>query len=725
VNTLDLEGVRADAILGYLKAIGLFRLVAEQADRDVRGGWDGAHFALRTNLNRDELETFLLDRYRPSPVFNPWNSGAGFDAKSRTQAAGRTLDAVANTESTRWERPRAVLALARLIASEVVKTSSDAKTMKVGILRRLRERYPDDALPWLDAAVVVGRADPDYPRLLGTGGNDGRLDFSINFLQRALDVVGPKPLCERVALLRDALDGTSTGKLAIDVAIGQYAPAGAGGINATTGFDATSLVNPWDVVLLIEGAIVFAGSMAKRFGATVARAAFPFTFASTTGGYGSASAEEHVRGEVWLPRWRGLATYRSIATMIRTSRVDVDTTIDESQPTARAAASGIEAAQAVVARGVNAGLEGFDRVVIAQRNGLAYAATRVGFISAAPNDVSGPAADLAREAERWVRKVRRAAESLGAGARSALKAYDDAIFAFTARTAGPGKRGERVALQVWVAALGALDAAVGAVIPENIDPFRFQDAAAALRIADALDDGSDEHALAAGWASVGRRPDHRMRVDLSPVAFIDNKLSYTRSPRRGATLAETLSAACVRRYRIAHDEEDRAAIDGSERSGVSLGVVARFLEGNIRIGRLEQLLLGYAVLPPVRVVPEIRDEREAGEQDEPPAAWCAMRLLSGPLQTASTASRRARMPLDPEIPQLLHAKRATDALIRTYRASQIVSDEIEVLQERPLRDIRFADLDAPQPACAALLLPLSSHARRRLIVRALYPKEFA
>ncbi|MBV8491681.1 MAG: type I-U CRISPR-associated protein Csx17, partial [Candidatus Eremiobacteraeota bacterium] len=613
------------------------------------------------------------------------------------------------------------LAQAREVAAEIA--AERTKDTKSATLRRLREVYPDDALPWLDAAVVIGRDAPEYPRLLGTGGNDGRLDFSVNFLQRALAVVGPTPVEDRVALLRDALDGTNSGKLFADVAIGQYAPASAGGVNATTGFDAESLVNPWDFVLLIEGAVVFAGSMAKRFGGANARAAFPFTFISTVGGYGSASPDEDVRGEVWLPRWRGAATYRSIATLIRTSRVDVDTTLRAEQPTARAATSAVEAAQAVIARGVSAGIDGFDRVVIAQRNGLAYAATRVGFVNAASSDVSDAAAALSRETQRWVAAVRRSEDALGAAARAALRAYDEAIFAFTSRPTGNGSADgpERRALQTWLAALGRLDAAVGLAPPERVEPFRFGDENAAVRIADALGDGSDEHALAAAWASVATGSEYRLRLDLAPVVFENHRLRYGPKPEHRKTLLDTLSAACARRYRIAHDDRTRVPIDGRQRSGVTLTAVARFLDHDpsLQLARIEQLLAGYVLLAagPVKREPSPTPPDDA---DEPPVAWCATKLLAGGFRgSGEPPSWRTAMPLDPEVPQLLHTGRVRDALGRVYRAAQVVTDDVALLQERPLRDVQLADLDDPRAACAALLLPLDEHAHKRLKERAL------
>jgi CRISPR-associated protein Csx17 len=49
-----------------------------------------------------------------------------------------------------------------------------------------------------------------------------------------------------------------------DAAIGQFFPAAAGGDNSSSGFRAKSLLNPWDFILMIEGAVVFAGQQWPR-----------------------------------------------------------------------------------------------------------------------------------------------------------------------------------------------------------------------------------------------------------------------------------------------------------------------------------------------------------------------------------------------------------------------------------------------------------------------------
>ena len=58
IHVHQLDGCAPAPLAHYLKALGILRLVAEQADSDARGWWDGDRFRLATKLTREEIETF-------------------------------------------------------------------------------------------------------------------------------------------------------------------------------------------------------------------------------------------------------------------------------------------------------------------------------------------------------------------------------------------------------------------------------------------------------------------------------------------------------------------------------------------------------------------------------------------------------------------------------------------------------------------------------------------
>ncbi len=60
---LQLAGCRPEPLAYYLKALGILRLVSEQADPEARGWWADDEFRLRTKLSREELEKFFFEKY--------------------------------------------------------------------------------------------------------------------------------------------------------------------------------------------------------------------------------------------------------------------------------------------------------------------------------------------------------------------------------------------------------------------------------------------------------------------------------------------------------------------------------------------------------------------------------------------------------------------------------------------------------------------------------------
>ena len=108
---IALEGCRPQPLMSYLKALGVFRVVAEQADPEARLWWDRAgHALLRSRLEVDELGRFLLDEYRPAPITSPWNGGSGYYREAAHKEAVGVLDRISASTSPRLGALRAVIA---------------------------------------------------------------------------------------------------------------------------------------------------------------------------------------------------------------------------------------------------------------------------------------------------------------------------------------------------------------------------------------------------------------------------------------------------------------------------------------------------------------------------------------------------------------------------------------------------------------------------------------
>ncbi|MBY0230492.1 MAG: type I-U CRISPR-associated protein Csx17, partial [Gemmataceae bacterium] len=443
---VSLAGCAPEPLMGYLKALGLFRLVAEQGDPAASGRWKEESYWLSSKLDADGLRRFFLERYQPTPLLAPWNGGSGFYG-----GGSEPLQAIEASTTPRLDHFRTVAGeMRRLVPKEKPKDED-----KEGLLRRCRGELDDRVIAWLDACFVLGPDGPSYLPMLGTGGNDGRFDFTNNLMQHLAAVIPfvEGATCEGTEELLDAaLFGTGQVQLA-KKAVGQFNPGGTGGANAVQGsFEADFRVNPWDFVLMLEGAVLLAGSVARRLGSDArGRGAFPFSVKAVAVGYGSAASADETtdgsRDELWLPLWKDFATLPEIRRLFAEGRAQVGR---------RQARNAIDFALAVSLLGVSRGIDSFVRYGFLKRNGLSYLAAPLGRF--AVHDQERPRARLLDEPafSRWVESLRRACndKSRTPGRYlSALRGIDKAIFDFTQRPQAD-QGGEAKALRDLMAALG-------------------------------------------------------------------------------------------------------------------------------------------------------------------------------------------------------------------------------------------------------------------------------
>ena len=153
---------------------------------------------------------------------------------------------------------------------------------KGGIVQACRSRLCDRAVDWMDAAVIFGLdSEPHYPPVLGTGGNEGRLDYTNAFMDRVAELLLRPRTKISEGLLRNALFGEATSNLEVN-SVGQYDPGRAGGYNQGPEVETKEIpVNPWNFVLTMEGAVAWCSGVARRQGISAAqRTSSPFTVRS-------------------------------------------------------------------------------------------------------------------------------------------------------------------------------------------------------------------------------------------------------------------------------------------------------------------------------------------------------------------------------------------------------------------------------------------------------------
>lgn len=477
MTPIPLVGCRPEPLGAYLKALGVMRLVSEQVDPSTRGWWQGDTFQLESTLHADELRTFLLKNYRPTPVLSPWNKDAGF--KEGNSSATATLSALETDSDPRFGPYRTSIAAVRKVRDDPRWPALD-KRQQVSLLRN---NLPDEALDWLDAAIVLRTKKPAFPALLGAGGNFGRLELSPTFIARVRQVLAtsPKESAASAAWLRASLYEEGSPALRADP-IGQFAPGSAGGLRATGVGLAKPVSNPWDFVLIIEGSMLWSSGVARRLGSTESLASIPFTVAPSAAGQASLSARERPRAELWAPLWSHPMGLPELRRLFAEGRISWGN---------RQARSGSDAVRAIQTLGVDAGVDTFVRHVVADRMGQSPLAVAVGRFEVLNRPTVAVTATIDRWADEFIRAARgpRAPTSMGAAA----TALEHATFA--ARSGAPAD------LQQLLVAVADAEQVAGQTerrrAESEISPVPWVPARDWLT---ALDDGSPELRLAASLA---------------------------------------------------------------------------------------------------------------------------------------------------------------------------------------------------------------------------------
>lgn len=603
MNELLLSGCAPVPLAHYLKALGVLRLLTEQLPAGLprpRGCWRGETFVLHSPLDRAGLERFFLHEYRPTPILAPWNGGSGFFQGDNLSG----ISPLASSAATRFEDIKAGIASARRVLGVMALTEKPEKEVKEILVLRCRSEFPEPLLEWLDAALVLTGDGAKFPPLLGTGGNDGRLDFTNNFMQRIVelfDAATGSPADGCCDLLAGALFAEPTRGLG-DNAIGQFFPHAAGGANGTSGFDAKSLVNPWDYILMLEGALLFAAAAVKRLeSAGPGELAYPFSVRPSGFGYASSSdADGSARCEIWVPLWESPASLAELRQVLGEGRARLRD---------RAACDGFEFARAAAGLGVDRGLSAFQRFSFAQRNGLSFFATPLDRV---PVRRRPRATSLLDELDRndWLDRLRRQTrgDRVPNSVASAVRRLEQAALGLL--RSGQSEGEESAAVEALLVAVGDAEGALARSVVWS----KNKGLAPVPRLSGAwwssLRPGGAEFDLAASLASLGDIPLRRHWEPLDaekpwPVWNPNSREAVWSDSR----LVETLLA--VHQRRILLDGEDGAAFNATRFARPSS--IAQFLEGATDDARIARLARALSL---VKIPPQLAAEgRPAADSD--------------------------------------------------------------------------------------------------------------
>ena len=316
-----------------MKALGILRLVGEQADKQARGWWDGERFCLLTKLSKEELEAFFLERYEPTPIFNPWGGRSGYYGGSNEKTARSALLAIENSSTDRLANFRKTILLIR----EVIEQGGGKKPSKKEepiMLRRIQSRLRGSGSDWLGTVAADMGDRFSKPAIFGSGGNEGSGSYTAAYLAAIVEcALGQKWTTAIGCALwsdgsdRDSWDGgfqpparegaKKPPKEKVKQPFRQYLPGGRG--------------SPWDLLLAFEGALVIQSGVARQSVSDHHRfMASPFYYAPVSMGNGSTSERDEVevqqgrksegRGEQWFPLWSTPSTFGEIQRLFREGR---------------------------------------------------------------------------------------------------------------------------------------------------------------------------------------------------------------------------------------------------------------------------------------------------------------------------------------------------------------------------------------------------------------------
>ncbi|MCG5527195.1 MULTISPECIES: type I-U CRISPR-associated protein Csx17 [Halorhodospira] len=262
-HSLVLSGCTPVPLASYLKALGILRLVVEQADPEARGCWQNEQFVLESRLDAEELKRFFLEEYRPTPLLAPWGARSGFYPGSAESGARKILETIEATEDARLEFFRQSIQDVRALLKRYGFSEKPGDDRKLELLRLCRAELPEELVQWLDACYTLTADWRRFPPLLETGGNEGSGSYLFGFGQMVVDC-----LHKRVhdTALDAALLGASVPDAQTDQLPGQFAPDMAGGPNQGAGYSGDLTTNPWDCLLALEGTLLFYSATTRRSG---------------------------------------------------------------------------------------------------------------------------------------------------------------------------------------------------------------------------------------------------------------------------------------------------------------------------------------------------------------------------------------------------------------------------------------------------------------------------
>jgi len=391
---IKLRGCTPEPLGNYLKGLGVFRLITEQADPEARAWWREGYLHIYQSKwvgtgaeVEGHLSNWLLDGCQFTPLIAPWQTGTGYLNKGKRTAGGDALSGLLGLSHRGTESFRDVFKdFARALSVElpedpaqwpkVVREKAPPDLSDAEVLRLLRNRLENrPSVRWLDAVgVSASRSresdNPSWFPILANGGGEASGQYIVNHQQRLLSLLRSKDDERSQVQLESTLFGMSPpGALEAKAMGAMYYPSLMKAPNVGQDFipDPERRVNPWDFVFLLEGTVIWSMTVTRRKGVTPEKASFPFYCRSSFGGSVITVPKEVegaegsiANGEIWCPIWRYPATLYEVQRIFGEGRLQVGDQV---------ITRGLDFALAMMGVGVDRGIHAFYRYSLLERSG--------------------------------------------------------------------------------------------------------------------------------------------------------------------------------------------------------------------------------------------------------------------------------------------------------------------------------------------------------------------
>ena len=685
-----LKGCSPTPLSSYLKAVGIFRILAEQKDPNITACWENDRMVLYTDMSKDEIKEFMLKQYKPTPIIAPWS----YDQYQKTIEGLTGLikdERFQPYKQTMEKTERVIKDLSNILKIDTVDKSIIDKNKPL-LLRLCRNNLPDDTIVWLDSVFVLTGETQKFSPILGTGGNDGHFDLAENFVKKLALLFDINKNDLSTQWLESTLFGGITA-LKKTTAMG-HNPQGSGGPNFGNGFNGKKLSNPWEYVMMMEGTILFGGSIARRLSVNTDKAVFPYTTNIANVGYATSATDEDGKGEIWLPLWTNPATYGEIKHVFSEGRVEIN---------GRQARTGVEFARAIASFGTERGITEFHRNCILQRKGQSYLAVSAGKMQV----INKPAVHLISDIDEWYNPIIRQSKTKKATAslKRLVRNMDTVIMRFC-------KSGKKLHMQEILIIIGKMERYVSD--HEGTKPLQLLSKDWLVECYD----GTAEFRLAASVASIksvnsiGSIRENLENVELDKYnKWVQKKDSTSCVWREYDDLLRNMSHVLLRRGIDAKIKSaDTIPINSTVPARIS--DIAEFLEGNLDMKKIGDLIPGLSLVDTSSSEYPWKNIRE--ETMVPlPEAYIIMKMIHPP-------DRNDGIAFEMSVLNLLSAERIDDAYTRSSHILHAhglpplrYSKKTGTVQSTTLSDL------ARKRIMAALLFTVSEQDRKTLSEQAI------